>query len=634
MKKILFVLFSLIIIPFLLALIILNNESGIISDNRYLYNGTNIKLFPSALTQVETSVFTHPNDSSVIAATAITDFYAGGYTSGFYKSTNSGLDWAGTDHITDAVGNTIITVGDPSIFICNNGNYVLTYIAPSPVNGADGKVGVRYSINNGTYWSPLVNIPKVDTADKPIAVTDNNISSVYYGRSYIAYGELNFNQTQIKGIYFSYSTNGGVTWDTSRRITNVNPLYKARTVADVSTSSSGDVYVSWLTNKSYIGIAKSTNGGVNWIINDDNAISTSFGRLSYVYNDSIFLQGVPAMDIDQSDGLFNDWLYIVNVQYNLDSLDLMLHRSTNGGNNWSTGTRVNQDSGGFKIQSMPAINVDRYGGINIVYYDTRNSASNDSFDVYLSRSVDGGDNFFDTKISSHNFKLGQPAITLFGFTGYVGSYIGVTSNRDKIIPVWFDNSSGHYQSYTTDIELLPSYRIKIFPEGFYDISTQKLRMKDTAKVYLRNSVSPFAIIDSASSIIDSVYFDADFKFHPNLIPGNYYLEVRHRNSINVWSANPVAYSFGSKVNYDFTLSSGSAYGNNLKSVDGLWCVFSGDVNKDDIIDVSDVVDVYNGAINSLTGYVSEDCTGDSFVDVSDIIVAYNNGLNIVGVITP
>ncbi|MEO8666429.1 MAG: sialidase family protein, partial [Ignavibacteria bacterium] len=415
------------------------NFPGSGMSNNLLPNN-NYRLFPSTLLQVETSSATDPSDSANVVAAAITNYFEGGYTIGFYKSTNKGANWTGTDHISNALGETIFTVGDPNINISGNGNYIITYIAAS---SSGSKVGVSYSANSGTYWSPTVYIPNVDTADKPISISDNITTSPYYGRIYAAYGELNFNQTQTKGIFFSYSSNGGVTWDSSKRITNINS-FQHRLAGDITVGPAGELYVMWFTNSNFLGLSKSTNGGSSWIINNDLAISTNNALLSTSFTD-FYLHGVPVLKVDHTAGSRNGWLYAVNLQTSTDSMDIVLHRSTNGGNNWAH-IKVNQDgSGPVKIQGMPALNVDRYGGINIFYYDTRNSPANDSFEVYLSRSVNGGTNFTDLKVSGHKFKLGPPQVTLFGIDGYIGSYIGVTEGIDKLIPVWFDNSTLVYQ---------------------------------------------------------------------------------------------------------------------------------------------------------------------------------------------
>lgn len=598
-----------------------------------VYTGANYLISPSPYVQVEISAYSHPVNSNVKVASAITDFYEGGYTTGFYISTNNGMNWTGTPNIKNTLGNTIVTVGDPSILISQNGNFIMTFIAPSVTSGADLKVGACYSINNGANWSSTIYIPGVDTADKPISETDNILSSPYLGRSYLAYDEM-ADSGEVKGVFLSYSTNGGLSWDSSRRITSVNPLYKYRLISDVSVGINGELNVLWYTRKNNLGFAKSTNGSSSWIINNDLAVSTDSTVIIHEHND-IYLTGVPSLESDATGGIRNGWKYIVNIEKSSDQMDVVLHRSSDGGLTWNYKKKVNQDStGSFKIQTKPVMNVDKYGGINIFYYDTRNSVSNDSFEVYLSRSGDGGNSFQDTKISDHKFKPGRTVIPLFGYDQYIGSYIAAVSGDDRIIPLWYDNSTGIYQAYTTSIELLPGFEIKIFPEGFYNSATGRLRMKDTMRVYLRNPASPFAIADSAKGLMDSVSFNASLKFNSELSPGNYYLEMRHRNSLETWSSVPVNYSFGSKVFYDFTTSVNSAYGDNMKSVSSKWGIYSGDVDQNGFIDLVDVLSVYNESNNFLTGYVVQDCNGDSIVDLVDVLIAYNNAQLFVAKIVP
>ncbi len=634
MKIFKFPLLLIIIIPVLGKYFIENKDNALSEINSVSeFTGTNYKIFPSPYVQVEISAFSHPSDSNVKAASAITNFIEGGYSTGFYITTNNGMNWSGTDNIKNTAGNTIVTVGDPTLLITQNGNFIMTFIAPSQTGGANWKVGSCYSVNNGSSWSSVIYIPGVDTADKPISETDNVHTSPFLGRSYVAYDEI-ADSGEVKGVFLSISTNGGMSWDSSRRVTSVNPIYKFRLISDITVGNNGELFVLWNTNHSYLGIAKSLNGGINWIMNNDLAVITDSTIISYSYND-IYLTGVPSIEIDISGGQRNGWGYIVNVGKNSDKLDVVLHRSVDGGLSWNYKKKVNQDStGSFKIQTKPSMNIDKYGGINIFYYDARNSVSNDSFEVFLSRSTDGGNSFKDTKISDHKFKLGRTAVPLFGYDEYIGSYIGTVSSHDKIIPIWYDNSTGIYQAYSATIELLPNFEIKIFPEGFFDINNQRLRMKDTVKVYLRNSGPPYTVADSAKGVMDSVSFNSSLKFHTNLSPGNYYLEMRHRNSLETWSAAPVNYLFGSKVYYDFTGTVNSAYGNNLKSIGNRWGIYSGDVDQNGFIDLTDEIRIYNKANNFLTGYISEDCNGDSVVDLFDLLISYNNAVLFIGRIVP
>jgi hypothetical protein len=163
------------------------------------------------------------------------------------------------------------------------------------------------------------------------------------------------------------------------------------------------------------------------------------------------------MGVDRTTGPRQGWIYIATAEKNLSPAgtdpDIILHKSTNGGTTWSAGVRVNQDAlNNGKTQYMPALRVDEYGGVNVIYYDDRNT-STDSSEVYVSRSIDGGVTWTDILVSDHRFK--PKSITgLAG--GYQGDYIGITSGNNKIYPYWCDDISGIYQAWITTIDLGPS----------------------------------------------------------------------------------------------------------------------------------------------------------------------------------
>jgi len=136
------------------------------------------------------------------------------------------------------------------------------------------------------------------------------------------------------------------------------------------------------------------------------------------------------------------------------------------------------------------------------------------------------------------------------------------------------------------------------------------------------------ILDSISSQVTSILNSNNIQ---NEIP--YYVVVKHRNSIETWSATPQSFSGGS-INYNFKTSSSQAFGNNIIQVGTVWCIYSGDVNQDGFIDGSDGLLIDNDAANFITGYVSTDINGDNFVDGSDAVIADNNAFNFVSVIRP
>ncbi len=73
-------------------------------------------------------------------------------------------------------------------------------------------------------------------------------------------------------------------------------------------------------------------------------------------------------------------------------------------------------------------------------------------------------------------------------------------------------------------------------QGFYNAGANPMT-GDTARVYLRNSSSPFAIVDSAKAFVNSCG-KGTFNFSNASNGTPYYIEVRHRNSIETWSKNP------------------------------------------------------------------------------------------------
>jgi hypothetical protein len=217
----------------------------------------------------------------------------------------------------------------------------------------------------------------------------------------------------------------------------------------------GEVYVIWnnyINTGSIpdsIGFAKSTNGGVNWSIATNTAFNIDGLPTGSTINGMRYFH-FPRVDVDRSGGPRNGWIYIVTNERNTapatDIADIIFHRSTDGGVSWSNGIRVNQDTpGNGKYQVFPAIRVDEASNINIVYYDSRNTPTNDSVEVIVSRSTDGGNTWVDIVVSDHK---SRPK------SGYQGDYIGITSSNGKVWPLWMDDFSGVQQAWTVGVDIL------------------------------------------------------------------------------------------------------------------------------------------------------------------------------------
>lgn len=171
------------------------------------------------------------------------------------------------------------------------------------------------------------------------------------------------------------------------------------------------------------------------------------------------------------------------------------------------------------------------------------------------------------------------------------------------------------------------------PEGFYNTTTQRLTVRDTVRIQLRNATSPYAIVDTAKAILDSATLTASVLFL-NAPNGSYYVVIKHRNSIETWSKTPQVYNTEASLLYNFTTAQAQAFGDNLKLKGTKWVIYGGDVNQDGAVDATDVQTIDNDAANFESGYVPTDLNGDGFVDGSDFTIGDNNAANFVGKITP
>jgi len=159
--------------------------------------------------------------------------------------------------------------------------------------------------------------------------------------------------------------------------------------------------------------------------------------------------------------------------------------------------------------------------------------------------------------------------------------------------------------------------------------------KDTVKVYLRETNSPYNIIDSASRALDTINFSNVFSFY-NSVSGSYYIEIKHDQCTETWSRSggEVLTNDSNIYNYDFTFTDSQAFGNNLIQKGFKFCLYSGEINNDGFINLDDMLTIYNDAAEFKTGNIRTDLTGDKLVDLNDILIVFNNAVRFVSVIRP
>ncbi len=407
--------------------------------------GQPFRIYPSSITQTETFITRDPMNATILFASANTINPANGFISeGIYVSTNAGATWRGNDTCTGAP--VTFHRGDPGIVIDKNGTFILVRLGFSP------GLYSHSSTDLGRTWGPQKTIATNDQ-DRASLTSDVISTSSFYGRSYTAWVRF----APPYPVYFSYTDDGGANWTAPAQINSPSQRSQG---AELSIGPGGRMNLCWagVLNTSpftedFVGFATSTNGGATWAITE-NAYDANGIQGTFPQKGNIRVNGLPKIATDLSGGSRHGWIYIVTAEKNLapagSDPDIIFHRSTNNGATWSAGIRVNRDAmNNGKMQFFPAIHVDNGGGINVLYYDDRNTTS-DSATVYLSRSIDGGNSWTDIRVGTNTFR--PQAIGGLG-QGYQGDNISMTSLGNTLWPVWMDNSTGLYQIWTSPIDI-------------------------------------------------------------------------------------------------------------------------------------------------------------------------------------
>jgi hypothetical protein len=150
---------------------------------------------------------------------------------------------------------------------------------------------------------------------------------------------------------------------------------------------------------------------------------------------------------------------------------------------------------------------------------------------------------------------------------------------------------------------------------------------DTLIIELRADVSPFDLLYSSKVTID-ISGLADINLPTSTIDSSYYIVIKHRNSIETWSASAFrVIPVGST--YSFKNAANKAYGNNLSNLgNGVFAIYSGDINQDGAVDFNDYpsIDLEN-LLGSYPVYLPTDFNGDGVTDFNDYPIIDSNNLS-------
>lgn len=226
---------------------------------------------------------------------------------------------------------------------------------------------------------------------------------------------------------------------------------------------------------------------------------------------------------------------------------------------------------------------------------------------------------------------------------------GASNNVSDTFHIQFLNDRGQWSSVMshefTDYSTI-YIDTKALIEGYYSASNNEMNPvlfnqgerltltneADSVDVKLYEATAPYNLKFTFKGVVNQ-QGNLTCLFPGEALGNSYYLSVKGRNSIEVWTNQPELISLN--TTYDFTTSATQAYGANQVEVSpGIFAFYTGDINQDGVVDGLDYNDWENDNNNFTAGYFSTDLNGDGIVDGFDFIFWEGNSNNFVGVVAP
>ncbi len=364
----------------------------------------------------------HPEEPSISINLLNPDLMAAGSNvQNVYYSFDGGATW-----ITTFINSSFGDAGDPCFGADSTGNFFYFHLA----NGIDRIVCQKsddggFSYYDGSYaWNNNSLLQ-----DKEWAAVDPATGNLYVTWTEYDNGFSPGPQDSSR-ILFSKSTDQGLTFTTPVKINEISGdcLYLDITDPHPIVGLNADVYVTFMDSAG-IRINKSVDSGNTWLTSPLLIENTGAFRYNSIPGVSR-IRTMPYSACDRSNSAYRGNLYVswADQRNGLTNSDVFFIKSTDGGNTWTSAMKINSDNSN-NHQFRNAMAVDQTNGyIYIVYYDRRNYPNNDSTDVYLSKSLDGGDTWIEYKISSNGFYSDGSV--------FDGDYIDIAAHAGVVRPIW------------------------------------------------------------------------------------------------------------------------------------------------------------------------------------------------------
>lgn len=259
----------------------------------------------------------------------------------FSRSTDIGASWSSEQDITGTVGQS----RNSGVALNSSGDIFVVWDESTSVKD---EIYFRYSTDNGASWSPIVNL------------SNNSGESSYPAIAVDGAGNINVawhdDTSGTNKIHYSRSTDNGTSWSLPKILpsNSQSSMFPAIAVDD-----SGNICAVWrdiFSSNTEIFFCHSGDSGANW--SGAKNLSSSSGYSEY-----------PKLVMDNAGN--------TNVVWSDDSgtgpYQILFSRSTDFGTSWSPPIKISATLGD---SFSPAIGVDEYGNISIVWTGITSSSFN------------------------------------------------------------------------------------------------------------------------------------------------------------------------------------------------------------------------------------------------------------------
>jgi hypothetical protein len=384
---------------------------------------------------------------------------------GWSMSTNGGTSFTDEGTFPPAPSPYVAAVDPGLARSSKTGTIFLSAAAGSlAILNDSARVNIFRSTDNGaTFFTSVSGTPGfvdgVDRADKPWMAVDN-YPGPGYGNVYLVWTDFTFKNNgslSEEGIFFTRSTDDGVTWGPSGGVPiAVKPGSNPTQDAWVTVGPDHTVYLFWWDGNNpseNIMMSKSTDQGQtfsNPVIVARLNTRASLGDLGLTNSagQTFHTSVIPEAAVNPVTG--DIYLVYADAPKNSikDKADILFTQSTDGGATWSAPLRVNDDNT-TNDQWNPAIALTPDGShVGIFWYDRRLDPANNLIDRFgvigtvSGHSVSFAPNFRITDVSFPPAFGQDPFWVGVGAAGYMGDYDMATADNHYFYSTWGDNRLG------------------------------------------------------------------------------------------------------------------------------------------------------------------------------------------------